>query len=699
MMGFPSISGLLDDYEKENEDPDAGKNTMFGFPAPDAGTKTQQATPLPEPEEPSEPEYDEYDEDDATHLIPADQLQREFQSDDKKAAVEERQEKDNPVANAWGLEADSQPSDDGASTSVLHASQLASYEDDGDSAFSTQGSESKGNAAFPDSGTLMGMNLEDFAADGGKDSEPEPESPRSTQFALPAVQMSDVAARNAADADDSGPMGDSGDVSTDVLETPTEMWNPEMAQDDENDPKRAEVLAKLREAREPAPRGETQRALPAVTQADLDAAAEDEDDIPPPAVPTPNRGPAKTVPKLKGLPDPSTLRAKLQAKLGESGGLPKPSGSADSSSAPGLKPPIPTPAPTPAPATPTSDGADDEAAKPITGVLGGGSYNITREEAKGKALGKVAVQKRPTLDEDGLGEPQTMDIELEPASLAEESELDEDFAYADTGIAPADLVAAARGPQATNPQMPADIMRTQEDLPSADELGPPDTTIPVESPPPHVAADLAASTPEQSGFNATPQQSGFNAAPVPEQSGFNAAPVPEQSGFNAAPVPEQSGFNAAPVPEQSGFNPVASPEQSGIHGNPYQSGLVTNPQGSGLIDVANDPNVVNAQRGAGGAAGGFLFIGGAIGVVTNTALFGIGLMGLSAMSGVVSLLVALLPVPRTVRGILWGLAGVSNILFALLCFVFGWTSVFAVGITVMGGLLAIAAAIYPKLMK
>ena len=60
---------------------------------------------------------------------------------------------------------------------------------------------------------------------------------------------------------------------------------------------------------------------------------------------------------------------------------------------------------------------------------------------------------------------------------------------------------------------------------------------------------------------------------------------------------------------------------------------------------------------------------------------------------------ALLPIPRTVRGILWGLAGVSNLLFALLCFAFGWTSVFAVGITLMGGLLGIAAAIYPKLMK
>ena len=235
MMGFPALSDILANEPAQEQDP--AKQTLFGFPAQKGGMNSFTTTPNADLEvaEESEPEYDEGD---ATHLIPAAQLQREFELNTPATAAVEAHEprmtmagvpvselnaSPTSIKSAWGLDEESEND----STSVVPASTIFDKEQSAKAGFSKRVETTD----FPNSSTLMGMSLEDFNASLNPGSEVEEPNVHSTQFAMPAVQSIEPKTKESLRHDDL----DSGPVSG---ELPTQMWNPS----DELDPEKPTIL-------------------------------------------------------------------------------------------------------------------------------------------------------------------------------------------------------------------------------------------------------------------------------------------------------------------------------------------------------------------------------------------------------------------------------------------------------------------------
>jgi hypothetical protein len=419
IMGFPALSDILANEPAPEQD--SAKQTLFGFPAQKAGMSpvAPRESPISEAED-SEPEYDESD---ATHLIPADQLQREFELNTPVAAAVEAHEPRMTMAgipvselsaspasikSAWGLDEDSESD----STSVVPASAIFDKELSSKAGFSKRVETPE----FPTSSTLMGMSLEDFNARLNTPSETDDNPVHSTQFAMPAVQAPEPAPSRPVQTEfDSGPS----------VELPTQMWNPSDELNEDNSQHR-ELLQKIRgdaaekhgEPRAGVDRGTAENAKPLSVGPALGLAA--------------GKVPAIPAPKSSGLGDASSLRSRLQQKL--KGAVPEPL----------LKPPAlpviaaPVIAVKPAAVEPNFETAFEldelpeisiEAIVPMepvsahtdvakeprslssSGVLGGGTYVVSKKEEPPAPTVFPTVSSVPAPEDD------------------------EEFAFADTSIA------------------------------------------------------------------------------------------------------------------------------------------------------------------------------------------------------------------------------------------------------------------------
>lgn len=424
-MGFPAVTAadLSDDTESAV---DPAKQTLFGFPAQKGFAASF--------DEPSESE-----EDDATSLIPADQLQREFEDDRPQRALVEELKKPAPKAEsgapnikaAWGLEEDSEES----RTSVMSAKNAFGAPDE-PAGFSVR----KEDVEFPDHSTLMGMNIADLERKAAAQNETEPDQTRSTQFAMPAVQLDQSESKS-----EPKPELDSGPIS-DEVGAPTQMWNPSDEIPDDASAAQREVLEKIRKGQMPA---EAKRS----TQESAKPGGQSLPSGPKAGVP-----PAINVPNL----DPAVLRARLQAKLKSSSlsELPEP---AKKETSEATKPEIPTDImPEPEPQKDLSS----------QGVLGKGTYVVSRpkEEAPVQIPDKAPISKlqlapTPTQQPEPAAKVPARG-ETPRAGVVFSPEDEEDFAFADTSVVPNNLLDNLSTQPARVDGRPTDLFQQVEEEPA-----------------------------------------------------------------------------------------------------------------------------------------------------------------------------------------------------------------------------------------
>lgn len=428
-MGFPAVTAadISDDSESAV---DPAKQTLFGFPAQKGFASSF--------EEPSDAEED------ATSLIPADQLQREFEDDKPQRALVEEIKKPAPkeepgapnIKAAWGLEEDSEES----RTSVMSAKNAFGAPDE-PAGFSVR----KEDVGFPDHSTLMGMNIADFERKASAKAEPEADPTRSTQFAMPAVQFD---SQESKPKPASAPDLDSGPIS-DEIGAPTQMWNPSNEIPEDATKEQREVLEKIRKGQMPteAKRSTQESAKPGGQTL--------------PSGPKSGAPPAINVPNL----DPADLRARLQAKLKSSSlsELPEPS-----------KPKLEKLAEPQKPAVPAERQPEPEPQKDLSsqGVLGKGTYVVSRpkEEAPVQIPEKAPIAKlqlAPTQSEQpepaakvpARGETPRAGVVFSP-------EDDEDFAFADTSVVPGNLLEGLSSEPARVDGRPTDLFQQVEEEPA-----------------------------------------------------------------------------------------------------------------------------------------------------------------------------------------------------------------------------------------
>ena len=428
-MGFPAVTAadLSDDSESAV---DPAKQTLFGFPAQKGFASSF--------EEPSDAEED------ATSLIPADQLQREFEDDKPQRALVEEINKPAPkeepgapnIKAAWGLEEDSEES----RTSVMSAKNAFGAPDE-PAGFSVR----KEDVEFPDHSTLMGMNIADLERKASAKAEPEADPTRSTQFAMPAVQFD---SQESKPKPAPAPELDSGPIS-DEIGAPTQMWNPSNEIPEDATKEQREVLEKIRKGQMPA---EAKRS----TQESAKPGGQTL-----PSGPKAGAPPAINVPNL----DPADLRARLQAKLKSSSlsELPEPS-----------KPKLEMPAEPQKPTVPAESQPEPEPQKDLSsqGVLGKGTYVVSRpkEEAPVQIPEKAPIAKlqlAPTQSEQpepaakvpARGETPRAGVVFSP-------EDDEDFAFADTSVVPSNLLEGLSSEPARVDGRPTDLFQQVEEEPA-----------------------------------------------------------------------------------------------------------------------------------------------------------------------------------------------------------------------------------------
>lgn len=428
IMGFPAVTAadLSDDSESAV---DPAKQTLFGFPAQKGFASSF--------EEPSEAE-----EDDATSLIPADQLQREFEDDEPQRALVEEIKKPAPkeesgapnIKAAWGLDEDSEES----RTSVMSAKNAFGAPDE-PAGFSVR----KEDVEFPDHSTLMGMNIADFERKAAAEAAAA-DPTRSTQFAMPAVQLDQPESKPKPAPT---PELDSGPIS-DEIGAPTQMWNPSDEIPEDATKEQREVLEKIRKGQMPA---EAKRS----TQESAKPGGQTL-----PSGPKAGAPPAINVPNL----DPADLRARLQAKLKSSslGELPEPSKSKLEMPAEPQNPPVP------AESQPEPEPQKDLSSQ---GVLGKGTYVVSRpkEEAPVQIPDKAPIAKlqlAPTQSEQpepaaklpARGETPRAGVVFSP-------EDEEDFAFADTSVVPSNLLEGLSSEPARVDGRPTDLFQQIEEEP------------------------------------------------------------------------------------------------------------------------------------------------------------------------------------------------------------------------------------------
>jgi len=529
MMGFPALSDML-----LNEPPveaDSAKHTLFGFPAQKAGMSplARHDADLSEAED-SESES-EYDEGDATHLIPADQLQREFEVNTPVAAAVEAHEPRMTMAgipvselsaspasikSAWGLDEESESD----RTSVVPASAIFDKEQNAKAGFSKRVDAPE----FPGSSTLMGMSLDDFNATlNAPRDEADDNAVHSTQFAMPAIQAVEPApAEPAREEYDSGPAS---------VELPTQMWNPSDELDEDNAQHR-ELLQKIRgdaaeKQGEPRPsldRGTAENAKPISSGPALGLAV--------------GKAPAIPAPRSSGLGDTSSLRSRLQERL--KGAVPEPLPKPAVIAAPVIAAPVIS-APKPIPAAPAT--AEPKAAEPSfeAALESGDLPEISMEAIVPLASARPEVAKEPrSLSSSGVlggGTYVVSKKEEAPAqpifpkeSTVTAPEDEAEFAFADTSIArpeplpspPTDapVLNFAIGEQANQGRpstptiggMPPVVERTPTPLPAPQATAP--QAVAPQAAAPQAAAPQAAA-PQAAAPQAAPQSTDPSLGSIP----------------------------------------------------------------------------------------------------------------------------------------------------------------------------------------
>jgi len=399
IMGFPAVTFPAD---AEPEEVDLGKQTLFGFPAQKASVESQF-------------DDSEGEEDDATHLIPAADLQREFQDDLPQRAQVEELVKPSHVAPgqapnikaAWGLDEDS----DDSRTAIVSLGS-AMNENDEPAGFSLRQEE----VEFPEHATLMGMNIADLEKKNTKVAEEIEARSASTQFAMPAVQFDTPVAPL-----DSGPISEDGGAST-------EMWNPSDDIPSDASPEQRALLEQLRSG-----------TLPSDNKRSTQESAKPGGQILPSGGPKLGQAPAINIPNV----DPSDLRARLQAKLRNS--PLSESAAPQKLKAPEL--PLPSLEAKAAPAAQAIIPPKSQKDLSSQGVLGKSTYVISRQKDEGSepVENKAPIAKlqlaQPSVPEGQLNQPEYIQEQGESSHGVLFTDGDEDdFAFADTNVAPSELV-------------------------------------------------------------------------------------------------------------------------------------------------------------------------------------------------------------------------------------------------------------------
>ncbi len=513
MMGFPALSDLL--ASEPEPDADSAKNTLFGFPAQKAGMNAFKRNDS-EPSLAEESEI-EYDEGDATHLIPAAQLQREFEGTPAAAAVEAHEPRMTmagvPVSelggspasikSAWGLDEESETDH----TAVVPASAIFDKEQSAKAGFSKRVETTE----FPNSSTLMGMSLDDFNAALKTPAEADEPSGHSTQFAMPAIQVTPPVETPHNDDLDSGPVSG---------ELPTQMWNPSDELDEDNvqhrellEKIRGEAAGKAGAAKAPVDRGTAENAKPLSDGPAKGLAA--------------GQAPKIPAPKSTGLGDPTSLRSRLQERL--KGAVPEPV----------LKPvvvapkpvvnpkPIAAPKPELAASAPESPTPEPILDLPLdSSELPEISMGSIVPMADASPEPKPAKEPR-NLSSSGVLGSQTyvvskkQEVPAQPIFPADSvdaaPEDDEEFAFADTSIAAPGAVIAARATTPTIGGMPPAVVREPTPAPMP---APAQTSEPEPAP-----ASQPAITPSPALTPARESASVLETSPTPQA---DAPHVPQQ---------------------------------------------------------------------------------------------------------------------------------------------------------------------------
>lgn len=594
MMGLPAVSFPLDDVA---DGPDPGKQTLFGFPAQKASSFAA---------------FDEEDEeDDSTHLIPASQLQKEFQGDSSQRAQvepvkEDPREKGVPsMKSAWGLEEDS----DGPKTAMV--SRPSAFGDSTEAAgFSIRQEEHP----FPEHQTLMGMSLSDFGPPKPA-AEPDEEPPRSTQFGIPAVQKPTAPPK--VDLD-------SGPISAEVNDSPTEMWNPmsEIAATEAQSDRKA-LLEKLRKGVDAPNKTTTEehikpggQVLPVGPAAGIV-----------PSIPAPNI-------------DAGDLRARLQAKLKAS--------SLDSG------PISPTALPKPEPVKP----------QPVAPL-----EPPARTEAPGAAIGRIQLTPKQVSPQ-----PEPVPSPVREGVLFSPDSDEDDFAFADTGIAPADLVSKLQQTPAAVPAAAALITPARVDGRPTDIF------------------DQIQPNQVQPNTAPTPQAPVFPDAPLPRTPAFPEPPAAQAVASSVAqPVVAPAAEPGVRSPAVTPMPPVEPSPTFGLATTPEASSIGMVPESS--VAMNDDVGPVWLQRIPALIGGLMLLLPIIVVLLKETDLIQKISAGAFAVTGFVLIAVTLSGPPNTLRRVIWGALGaLVGCVFSLYLMLFGMIPA-AMGIPAFcGGLFALAAA-------
>lgn len=710
IMGFPAIESP-DSSEVEEVGESDNKSTLFGFPAIESEDDAREPTD----ESLEEDSYSEYDGSDDTHLIPAEELQKEFEADQRRELRVEREPDpmqgtvagipavspdDNDEADsasaAWGLD---EPSD--SATSVVPGSMLTSEDAPADDAGYSR-THPEGNESFPNHGTLMGMSLTDFEKDllnPEQDSDPS----RATQFAIPAVQQDELAEAGEqdppADVD-----ADDADTSDDELDAPTAMWNPSQELEDESDPRRREVLEKLRQQRD-----SKEEETPARTTAenarplgDLNVSAKAEPGVAPTAsesseggstgdplsaLPAPSKKSNSSESKERPrLPDAAELRARLKAKREalrtnraqlDPGSIPAPNPERNLPADSALNQANPDT---------LTDNASTGRERPLaeSGVLGGSSYFKAKGDIHPEQPVKKTGEKRVSkLQLDSTMQAQANDNpeSVSDSSIHESDEFSEDFAFAETTVAPADIYeepadsvefdASDSDLFATDPQIELDPL--QEPKPGSETQ--PDSEFSPNSDP-SLGSDALINRDRDADTSAQIE----TAPPQIEQAPTPGDP-PRQAGSEAPPVVNQQ--LADRLPDEAPDNPVQpAPKPASV-----------------TQEVSEPRDVMLAQRIFGVLGGLGLLFAGVWGVLTTGGLIPSAIFALSALFGMVSLALVLLPLPDTLQKIGLGLVGLSQPLAGLVLLVLVSTVSLPAVIVVCAGVSVLMALAFPIIIS
>lgn len=747
VMGLPAVN--FDEDEPEIEKPAEDTNsTLFGFPAIEENQSQNSEDDL------DEDSYDVFDETEATHLIPADQLQKEFEDDERRDAMVERSEPRGTIAgapavdenqgrvqNAWGLDDESSVGE--SSTSVVPAAVLLQNDSDNE-----DGAGFSRTRVEPDDeeqhGTLMGMSVKDFER--SQDENFEKDDERSTQFAIPAVQRdeqksafdSDLppsAPRDEPFADTTGPLEEREREDSSEDDAPTAMWSPSDELEDTDDPARKELLAKIRSGLDQAKKthSTSQNARPSASSVDRPSgkqtgvvpgqptAPKSETDPvtnPPtdsfPRGKEPPESTAPSIPSRSKLPDASELRARLKAKR---------EALKTSRTAVG---PDSIPEPDQAPNPKNSDDidrmaenrqqSDDDSSKKAGGVLGV-SYFHGKGDVKPEAPNRRVVAnvdklridtgEVPTASPDD-DEATPLDLEMEPVqSTAESSEFDEDFAFADTNVA---------SPELTNQfqQNAAEIESGGSglfDKPITDDTDQASRSPKMNTEPTGPDPSLFSTEPDLQQLKATQERDlpGIDNHPTQPRSqkpdflndtdpdgaiplmGGSSSPTQAPT-TEAQPADREQTRYPQPEPanqamQPTGGQPNAASSESNLHAAP------------GADHEVADKDARLFQTGFAILAGIGLLAAGGWGAAVSTSLMISIVFLFSALTGLISLTAAALPIPTKVKGAVWTIVGLLQIALNAGMLILEMSPPAPTVLAVCAGFGAIMAVVFPLVTK